>query len=71
MQNPSILQDKCKFLYGLIPHQVSLNNQNDFGNYRFIKIYINPGNNYLHNLLRLRLKKMIFVPKKLINIVTG
>jgi tRNA dimethylallyltransferase len=34
------------------------NNQNDFGNYRFIKIYINPENNYLHNLLRLRLKKM-------------
>ena len=34
------------------------NNQNDFGNYRFIKIYINPDNNYLHNLLRLRLKKM-------------
>ena len=34
------------------------NNQNDFGNYQFIKIYINPENNYLHNLLRLRLKKM-------------
>jgi tRNA dimethylallyltransferase len=34
------------------------NNQNVFGNYRFIKIYINPDNNYLHNLLRLRLKKM-------------
>lgn len=34
------------------------NNKNDFGNYRFIKIYINPENNYLHNLLRLRLKKM-------------
>ncbi|MFZ9329891.1 MAG: tRNA (adenosine(37)-N6)-dimethylallyltransferase MiaA, partial [Candidatus Fonsibacter ubiquis] len=34
------------------------NNKNEFGNYRFIKIYINPENNYLHNLLRLRLKKM-------------
>lgn len=34
------------------------NNQNDFDSYRFIKIYINPENNYLHNLLRLRLKKM-------------
>jgi tRNA dimethylallyltransferase len=34
------------------------NNKNYFGNYRFIKIYINPENNYLHNLLRLRLKKM-------------
>jgi tRNA dimethylallyltransferase len=34
------------------------NNKNYFGKYRFIKIYINPENNYLHNLLRLRLKKM-------------
>lgn len=34
------------------------NNKNEFGNYRFIKIYVNPDNNYLHNLLRLRLKKM-------------
>jgi tRNA dimethylallyltransferase len=34
------------------------NNKNNFGNYRFIKIYINPEINYLHNLLRLRLKKM-------------
>lgn len=34
------------------------NNKNDFDNYRFIKIYINPENNYLHNFLRLRLKKM-------------
>jgi tRNA dimethylallyltransferase len=34
------------------------NNKKDFDNYRFIKIYINPENNYLHNLLRLRLKKM-------------
>lgn len=33
-------------------------NKNDFGNYRFIKIYINPENNFLHKLLRLRLKKM-------------
>ena len=34
------------------------NNKNDFVNYRFIKIYINPENNFLHKLLRLRLKKM-------------
>jgi len=33
-------------------------NKNDFSNYRFIKIYINPENNFLHKLLRLRLKKM-------------
>ena len=32
--------------------------KNDFCNYRFIKIYINPENNFLHKLLRLRLKKM-------------
>lgn len=32
-------------------------NKNDFSNYRFIKIYINPENNFLHKLLRLRLKK--------------
>ena len=34
------------------------NNKNDFSNYRFIKIYINPENIFLHKLLRLRLKKM-------------
>ena len=33
-------------------------NKNDFSNYRFIKIYINPENNFLYKLLRLRLKKM-------------
>lgn len=33
-------------------------NKNYFSNYNFIKIYINPENNYLHKLLRLRLKKM-------------
>ena len=33
-------------------------NKNYFSNYRFVKIYINPGNNFLKKLLRLRLKKM-------------
>ncbi len=33
-------------------------NKNDFGNYRYIKIYINPENDFLHKLIRLRLKKM-------------
>jgi tRNA dimethylallyltransferase len=33
-------------------------NKNYFSNYKFVKIYINPDNNYLHKLLRLRLKKM-------------
>ena len=33
-------------------------NKNYFGNYQFIKIYINPENNFLQKLLRLRLKKM-------------
>ena len=34
------------------------NNKNHFSNYQFIKIYINPENNFLQKLLRLRLKKM-------------
>jgi tRNA dimethylallyltransferase len=33
-------------------------NKNYFSNYRFVKIYINPKNNFLQKLLRLRLKKM-------------
>jgi tRNA dimethylallyltransferase len=33
-------------------------NKNYFSNYQFVKIYINPENNFLHKLLRLRLKKM-------------
>ena len=33
-------------------------NKNYFSNYQFIKIYINPENNFLQKLLRLRLKKM-------------
>ena len=33
-------------------------NKNYFSNYQFIKIYVNPENNFLHKLLRLRLKKM-------------
>jgi len=34
------------------------NNKNHFSKYQFIKIYINPENNFLQKLLRLRLKKM-------------
>jgi len=33
-------------------------NKNYFSNYQFVKIYINPENNFLQKLLRLRLKKM-------------
>ena len=33
-------------------------NKNYFSNYHFVKIYINPENNFLQKLLRLRLKKM-------------
>ena len=33
-------------------------NKNYFSNYYFVKIYINPENNFLQKLLRLRLKKM-------------
>jgi len=33
-------------------------NKNYFSNYQFVKIYINPKNNFLQKLLRLRLKKM-------------
>ncbi len=33
-------------------------NKNYFINYQFVKIYINPENNFLQKLLRLRLKKM-------------
>ena len=33
-------------------------NENYFSNYQFVKIYINPENNFLQKLLRLRLKKM-------------
>ena len=33
-------------------------NKNYFSNYQFVKIYINPENNFLQRLLRLRLKKM-------------
>lgn len=33
-------------------------NKNYFSNYQFLKIYINPENNFLQKLLRLRLKKM-------------
>jgi tRNA dimethylallyltransferase len=34
------------------------NNKNHFSKYQFVKIYINPENNFLQKLLRLRLKKM-------------
>jgi tRNA dimethylallyltransferase len=34
------------------------NNKNYFSNYQFVKIFINPENNSLQKLLRLRLKKM-------------
>jgi tRNA dimethylallyltransferase len=34
------------------------NNKNYFSNYHFVKIFINPENNFLQKLLRLRLKKM-------------
>jgi tRNA dimethylallyltransferase len=33
-------------------------NKNYFSNYQFVKIFINPENNFLQKLLRLRLKKM-------------
>jgi tRNA dimethylallyltransferase len=34
------------------------NNKNYFNKYQFVKIYINPENNFLQKILRLRLKKM-------------